>query len=379
MAVSAANVWTQWVTYGTGGSYTIDSSGVLNIVKLTAGVSRSLYLAINVQGGDTIEFACKAQANSGQGRQWINYGSVGSASGGAPSMLIANNKDYRPSVLKAVVPASFNMTTCYIGIGCTTVDVGDISIMEPVITLNGTQIYFGMDPNSNPVRYNNLSSGLDRTLVSPTTFTDVNGGYDALYGNVGTWSPSLRVSGYTNDTASFGIVRYSNDVDAPSFRFGKTRTTVPGTTPSAPTQANDLLGAIDANGDDGTIFTPGGRIEFIQDGAVGTYAPTKIVFKCSTGLINRALYLVLNSVGQLYPGSDNTQDFGTTSVRWANVYSTQFRPGSSGSVIWTSGAGTPEGVVTAVVGSLYTRTNGGAGSTLYVKESGTGNTGWVAK
>jgi len=45
----------------------------------------------------------------------------------------------------------------------------------------------------------------------------------------------------------------------------------------------------------------------------------------------------------------------------------------------TSGSGTPEGAVTAPVGSLFTRTNGGAGSTLYVKESGTGNTGWIAK
>lgn len=46
---------------------------------------------------------------------------------------------------------------------------------------------------------------------------------------------------------------------------------------------------------------------------------------------------------------------------------------------WTSGAGTPEGSLSAAVGSMYTRTDGGAGTTLYIKESGTGNTGWVAK
>lgn len=44
-----------------------------------------------------------------------------------------------------------------------------------------------------------------------------------------------------------------------------------------------------------------------------------------------------------------------------------------------SGLGTPLGVVVAPVGTLYTRLDGGAGTTLYVKESGTGNTGWVAK
>lgn len=43
------------------------------------------------------------------------------------------------------------------------------------------------------------------------------------------------------------------------------------------------------------------------------------------------------------------------------------------------GNGTPEGVQVGVVGSLYLRTDGGAATTLYVKETGTGNTGWVAK
>lgn len=43
------------------------------------------------------------------------------------------------------------------------------------------------------------------------------------------------------------------------------------------------------------------------------------------------------------------------------------------------GTGTPESAVTAAVGTLYLRSDGGAGTTLYVKESGAGNTGWVAK
>jgi len=43
------------------------------------------------------------------------------------------------------------------------------------------------------------------------------------------------------------------------------------------------------------------------------------------------------------------------------------------------GTNSPESVYTAPVGAMYRRTNGGANTTLYVKESGTGNTGWVAK
>ena len=50
-----------------------------------------------------------------------------------------------------------------------------------------------------------------------------------------------------------------------------------------------------------------------------------------------------------------------------------------GGITWTSGSGSPEGVVTAPVGSLYSRTDGGLLTSLYVKESGSGNTGWVGK
>jgi hypothetical protein len=44
-----------------------------------------------------------------------------------------------------------------------------------------------------------------------------------------------------------------------------------------------------------------------------------------------------------------------------------------------AGTGDPENVVSAAVGSLFLRTDGGANTTLYVKQSGTGNTGWAAK
>lgn len=43
-----------------------------------------------------------------------------------------------------------------------------------------------------------------------------------------------------------------------------------------------------------------------------------------------------------------------------------------------SGTGSPEGVVTASVGSLFFRTDGSSGTTLYTKEAGSGNTGWAA-
>jgi len=54
-------------------------------------------------------------------------------------------------------------------------------------------------------------------------------------------------------------------------------------------------------------------------------------------------------------------------------------PGS-GSIVWTHGVGVPNGKVVANIGSVYTRSDGGADTTLYVKESGNNtNTGWIAK
>lgn len=44
-----------------------------------------------------------------------------------------------------------------------------------------------------------------------------------------------------------------------------------------------------------------------------------------------------------------------------------------------TGTGSPEGVVTAPIGALYIRKDGSTSTTLYVKTSGTGNTGWTAK
>lgn len=90
------------------------------------------------------------------------------------------------------------------------------------------------------------------------------------------------------------------------------------------------------------------------------------------------LYIGRSGTVSIEPVTTNTGSNGTSSLRWANTYSTNFRPGT-GAPLWTSGKGSPEGVVTASVGSLYTRTDGGAGTTLYVKESGAGNTGWIAK
>jgi hypothetical protein len=74
---------------------------------------------------------------------------------------------------------------------------------------------------------------------------------------------------------------------------------------------------------------------------------------------------------------------GSSGSRFVNSVSSQTFYAGSGTMAvnpqWTSGAGSPESVLAAPIGSLYSRTDGGTSTTLYVKQSGTGNTGWVAK
>jgi hypothetical protein len=63
------------------------------------------------------------------------------------------------------------------------------------------------------------------------------------------------------------------------------------------------------------------------------------------------------------------------SIEWR---ASLWRYGSGGPTYTVSNA-TPEGAITAPIGSVHSRTNGGASTSVYFKESGAGNTGWIGK
>lgn len=115
----------------------------------------------------------------------------------------------------------------------------------------------------------------------------------------------------------------------------------------------------------------------LNKGAVvlGTTQGAELDASTATSLTYKAAAHAFNST--VRPTVDNATPLGSSGQRWQAGYIVNLRPGS-GAAIWTSGAGTPEGVIVASPGSLFTRTDGGAGSTLYVKESGGGSTGWRA-
>lgn len=56
------------------------------------------------------------------------------------------------------------------------------------------------------------------------------------------------------------------------------------------------------------------------------------------------------------------------------------QPFRVGGIYVRTGKGTPSSVVNGSVGDIYLRSDGGTGTTLYVKESGTNtSSGWVSK
>lgn len=80
----------------------------------------------------------------------------------------------------------------------------------------------------------------------------------------------------------------------------------------------------------------------------------------------------------IYTNNNRTAKFGKGGSITSSCLTMHSDDGTQGSQIHT-GSGSPETNISAPVGSLYMRTDGGTGTSLYVKESGTGNTGWVAK
>jgi hypothetical protein len=125
--------------------------------------------------------------------------------------------------------------------------------------------------------------------------------------------------------------------------------------------------------------------EFLTD--VG--ADTQVHIRNGFGQIDASGGLVAHTSGSVDVGGGAVTEVvsrsrlkGDSFDRWQQTVdgSTYRGDGTAApAVVWKVGTNTPEGAVTAPVGSMFTRTNGGTTSTLYVKETGTGNTGWVAK
>lgn len=143
------------------------------------------------------------------------------------------------------------------------------------------------------------------------------------------------------------------------------------------------------------IAANGGKLDVGASQLVYTPAsPAQYSFRIASGTAD--VYAAMGAAGSvayfsaIHNGTGNTSVSIRTSQSGAetdrvtvtssghmNLVSGQFQ--MAGTAALVRGAGSPEGVLTAGIGTIYLRTDGGAGTAIYIKESGTGNTGWVAK
>lgn len=137
--------------------------------------------------------------------------------------------------------------------------------------------------------------------------------------------------------------------------------------------------------DDGTI-TPGSVQQYQRNVIPESTAPTYFfrrstsgsdekIWKWVTGATSMNLQLP-NDIETTNTNALIINRSGLTTPSW-DIRTTQLKLNNGPSIFVVSGS--PEGVTTAPVGSQAWRINGGAVTTFYVKETGVGNTGWVAK
>jgi hypothetical protein len=170
-----------------------------------------------------------------------------------------------------------------------------------------------------------------------------------------------------------GLVNMLGDTRAPRYYVGRDSYFLPdGSFVNGPTTSPGLFASI-LSGQNGArlLFEDYATKKYSLGNVAG--GGTGFTITDETAALVR---LLINTTGSVLPGVHNTQPLGSTTSRWLDVVSTQFTLGTG--ITTTYGTGTPEGVVTAPIGSEFIRTDGTAGTIKYGKKSGTGNTGWVA-
>jgi hypothetical protein len=148
-------------------------------------------------------------------------------------------------------------------------------------------------------------------------------------------------------------------------------------TPGGATGATGPAGTNGTNGAVGPAFPAGG----LRWAYTGNGSQTVFNIAGASTTLATAYLVTIDGI---------TQDSANYTITAGSPYTLTISTVPSGSVIvitsltvglanWITGFGSPNGVVTAPIGSVYTNLTGGSLSTLYVKESGSGNVGWIAK
>jgi hypothetical protein len=247
----------------------------------------------------------------------------------------------------------------------------------PVVTLGSSNVAVGRDASAALIDgNNNIAVGYVALAANVSGYGNVAIGYAALTACTSIGNVSIGENALKDSTTGQNVALGFRTGFQPAGQGANTTTTGTrqtllgnGAGQASATQVNDVI-AIGNNAvvggnnavaiGSGTSANAAGAVVIGRDSA-GTAASTATV---NDFLLGTTLHTVR------VPGALVC----TTTVD----ASSGFRHGSATMPSWTKGAGTPEGAVTAPVGSLFSRTDGGTDTAIYRKEAGTGNTGWVA-
>lgn len=119
-----------------------------------------------------------------------------------------------------------------------------------------------------------------------------------------------------------------------------------------------------------TISVTGGRATIVNNRALDTAIAGNVFVSITSDDFHQVRGNSVPGWASMFPATSGV----------GGIYESQGNGGAPdrlGPFYW--GVGGPQGIVTAAPGSLYLNVSGGATLTLWIKESGTGNTGWVAK
>ena len=144
-----------------------------------------------------------------------------------------------------------------------------------------------------------------------------------------------------------------------------------------PTRVNDDQGLSFGNSLDMTVsHVTSTNVNTIQNNnnRAMVFNGTSFVFQ-NQGAAEKLIEMTANGAVDLYHNNNKKLETTSTGVEVTGDVNTDSI--TLGTVSVLTGAGEPN--VAAPVGSMYLRTDGGADTTLYIKESGTDATGWVAK
>ena len=252
----------------------------------------------------------------------------------APTVTVNNTVDFTINdgeslSIEALAGGGGGGGSSYVLPTASTTTLGGVRIDGTTISISGGTISASQNTD-----YNNLTNTPDITFLSRVN--DVNRTTNDLLVYDGTnWTDSTTVTGLTLTNCS-GTIRGTSTTPGTHFTHVYANGTDKGLKIAGTEATLDLVGTED--GDHAASVVLRGQ----NNGGTITYNPTasELRFGTFTATANDfsthdsedVRLKILRSNGNVLPGGDNTQDLGSSTARWANIYSADLQLSNEGSV-----------------------------------------------